>query len=270
MYTTLVFRSRLISSKIDPNDTADFLSPPMHWHPEAVIRIDNYEDMKKAHEAALAYNTDPIVSRKAGKVLAYWTSANTLKLLHRFAHERQPDLFHIPLPDGSNIGVLAGGMALQYEWMLRRAWIRHLHLPGVLQGGSLYADRMAQLGSIYAIGRVLLEVELKWCPPHDTYWEEDDYHVPRDDPDDGHLVDWIKDSRNVIRDVLEEINPIVYEEHQTASSRFFPHRQNNSAPPLSKEERLRRNLSPELINIVLDKMINVNGFPNLNISSSSC
>ena len=76
----------------------------------------------------------------AEKVISYWTSANSLKQLHRFIDSRHPVLRQVPLPDGSNISDASSRdsrASLQYEWAFRRAFIRFLHLPGY---GSLERD----------------------------------------------------------------------------------------------------------------------------------
>jgi hypothetical protein len=228
----------------------------MHWHPETVIC--RHGDLSALREAASKTSLSPAIHKNAEKVLSLWTSANSLKQLHRFADARQPSLLEPPLPDGSNIGGDAAQGdykdSLRHEWMFRRALVRHFHLPGLFSTGEKPAEAVVSFSRLYGIGRCLLELELERCPSQETVGGEDDYLLSTLDPD-ADLVSWIKSSREIIEDTLNEVAETAYEEHQTTRSRFFPNNNMTSQTPLSREERLQRSLSPDLMHIMLDKMI---------------
>lgn len=177
---------------------------------------------------------------------------------HRFADGRQPSLLEPPLPDGSNIGgdAVQGDYkdSLRHEWMFRRAFVRHLHLPGLFSTGAKPAEAVVSFSRLYDIGRCLLELKLERCPSERTLGGEDDYLLSTLDPD-ADLMSWMKSSREITEDILSEVAEIAYEEHQTTRSRFFPNSNITSQASLSREERLQRNLSPDLMHIMLDKMI---------------
>lgn len=233
-------------------DTANVNSPPMHWHPRTMIAAG-----RELHALRNATKPPPTAASTAEKLNSYLTSANSLKLLHRFVDFRQPGLSRVPLPDGTNIvGSSTGDYqnSLVHEWMFRRIFIRFLHLPGLWISGANSKDWFTGFAHLYGVSRCLLELELERCRERNTTVGYEEYPIDLDGPD-GDSLSWIKLSRNKIEHILNEVAKIAYDEHQTISSRFFPGR----APPseLTAEEMVRRNLSPKFVPIMLDKMVKV-------------
>jgi hypothetical protein len=229
----------------------------MHWHPESVIHAGT--GITEFRDAALKADPGPLVIALAEKVLSLWTSANSLRQLHRFIDARQPALLQVPLPDGSNIGGHTTPNdpfgSLQDEWNFRRAFIRHLHLPGLWAPGEKPDSRAVSFSRLYGLSRALLQMELERCPPVDTDEEKDDFIIHHHDPDLKQVAH-IKTARNVIEQVLAHVAEVAFEEQQTAQARFFP---NRAAPqiPMTRNARLQHNLTPEVIHITLEKMISV-------------
>lgn len=230
----------------------------MHWHPRTIVHAGS--SLNALREAAIDSPPIPTVFRSAEKVISYWTSANSLKQLHRFTDSRQPDLFQIPLPDGSNLPDSASPddvrSSLREEWMLRRAFVRLLHLPGIWFSGEKSSERLKAFANLYGVGRCLLEFELERCPTIDNAEREDDYYMDPENPHE-HLFTWIRRARDIIEIGLNEVAEVAYEEHPSMSSRFFPGRTSASQTPLTREEKLRRNLTPQFMPIMLDNMIKV-------------
>lgn len=240
-------------------DTANTNSPPMHWHPRTIIAAGR--DLNVLRDAAKTHPPPPTAASAAEKVISYLTSANSLKLLHRFVDSRQPNLLQVPLPDGSNIIDHSTGdddNSLLHEWMFCRIFVRFLHLPGIWFSGKIPEERLRAFGYIYGISRCLLELELERCPVKNTSVDYEEYPIDLNGPE-GELLSWIKPCRDNIEFILDEIAKIAYEDHQTIASRFFPNR--NTTFSLTKKEKLLRNLSPQFVHIMLDKMINV-GYHN--------
>lgn len=116
------------------------------------------------------------------KLMAFWMSLNSLKLLHRFLDAEQPALLQIPnLVDGSNlIGINMDGtsnITIFQEWQLRRQLVRLLHLPGFIiavpKDPQLYNyTRLLRLQLMYKSSRGLLEHELERvrADEHDDYY----------------------------------------------------------------------------------------------------
>lgn len=229
----------------------------MYSHPNTTIRADT--DLDTLRQAIIEHPLPPTASANTNanveKVISYWTSANSLKQLHRFADSRQPNLLQVPLPDGSNIpsdSSLDPKSSLPDEWQFRRSLIRFLHLPGLWYSGG--PDRVFTIGHLYGISRFLLELELEACPPEDNDDEDDDHPIVLD-MSNGPTMSWIKESRNYIERILDHVAQEAYKEHQPIGSRFFP--RNTTATQLTKEEILQRNLSPQLVHITLEKVIEV-------------
>lgn len=103
---------------------------PMHWHKRTFIRCN--EDLENLMEVITTtdFGDNERITKLRGRVISFWQSANSLKLLEPFADQRQPLVVEQPLPDSSNISQ-EGGSEVYMEWCLRSLWIRHLHLPGV-------------------------------------------------------------------------------------------------------------------------------------------
>jgi hypothetical protein len=100
------------------------------------------------------------------KVVSLLTSANSLKLLHRFLHKDLPVLTRGPLPDRSNLRdnyVNPSDMdVLKHEWQFYRTWIRLLHFPNMVPRKDQYhIPRALNPGReifipLYRIGKLLL------------------------------------------------------------------------------------------------------------------
>jgi hypothetical protein len=149
---------------------ANICSPPLHWHPETVVNQCKHV-VRKLFEIAKDMPKKPVLYRNADKLVSIWMSANSLKQLNRFVDVRQPSLLVPPLPDGSNLyhGAVADDpkRSPYFEWKFRRGFIRHLHLPGIWTYQEKPDERFISYGRLYAIGRCLLEHEMKRCQPLD-------------------------------------------------------------------------------------------------------
>lgn len=232
-------------------------SAPMHWHPKSVIRAGT--GITEFRDAALNANPGPLVIALAEKVISLWTSANSLRQLHRFIDVRQPALLEFPLPDGSNIRGDATpndplGL-LHDEWKFRRAFIRHLHLPGLWVPGDRTHSRALSFSRLYGISRALLQMELDRCLPADINGERDNFIIDHQDPDLNKIRS-IKSARNVIEKVLVDVAEEAFKEQQTAQARFFPNRAGHQIQ-MTRNEMLHYNLTPGVIHITLGKMIRV-------------
>ena len=224
----------------------------MHWHPRTVIRTAM--DILEIREATRNTMPGPTTLDMANKVISYWTSANSLKQLHRFTDSRHPVLPQIPLPDGSNIGNISSsdpGASLQDEWAFRRAFVRFLHLPGLWFSGERPWERHEAFTQLYGIGRCLLELEVERCSPITTADGAESYLTSPFDPN-GYLFSWITPTREVVEATLDHVAAAAYRDPPTLRSRFFGNR-----AALTNEERLRRNLSEECMPAMLDEMIRV-------------
>lgn len=198
----------------------------------------------------------PEAKNAAEKVLSYWTSANSLKQVNRFIDARQPCLFEIPIADGSNIpenAVDDPKESLLSEWMFRRIFVRCLHLPGLWFTGEVPTERVKTFGWLYGIARCLLEFELKRCPEEGDGELADDYYIDLHDPEVETFL-WVKESRDTIIDVLDEVAGLAYVEHESLKKKFFP---NAAQPELTREQMLERNLTDQYMPIMLNAMIKV-------------
>jgi len=106
--------------------------------------------IKSVNEAE--FGNDDVTVTALKTVLGYWSSANALKQLERFADWRQPALEERPLPDGSNMKGVHD--LLIHEWQFRRLWIRYLHFPGILMAKN-NDKRVVSLRNLYEIGRAV-------------------------------------------------------------------------------------------------------------------
>ena len=127
------------------------------------------------------------------------------------------------------------------DWIFRRLFVRLLHLPGIWFTGVSPSERFQAFGDLYGVGRCLLEWELELCPEIDDDDLQDDYFMDPDNPFGGLFV-WIKDTRDIINTVLDEMAEVAYEPHQTIAARFFPNSAQASQPQLTRDELLLRNL----------------------------
>jgi hypothetical protein len=102
--------------------TSRIMKGPMYWNGRTTIRCN--EHLKHLAEASSSIAPDHAAIKILEKVLSFWTSANSLKQLERFADERQPGLLQKPLPDGSNLFDSRVNPDrsddLYNEWFLRR------------------------------------------------------------------------------------------------------------------------------------------------------
>lgn len=128
---------RTILSGVDVVSTT--FNPPMHSHPRTDIACNNDLSTltRRAVEANTAFQSRALAKGNYDKIIALWTAANSLKLLHRFTHRDQPFLLRRPLPDGENLldwrvskesTEDPGLHKVHAEWQFYRFWIRFLHL----------------------------------------------------------------------------------------------------------------------------------------------
>jgi len=117
--------------------------------------------------------------------MMYWTSAHSLKLLHRFLdHQQCPLLVEPKMNDGSNIPRVSSKQKILYwEWEFYRHLVRTLHHAGMTKpitdhnGDTiLHNDRLNDLLYLYMVSRYLLEYELRDVPA--TY--DADSYTPLD------------------------------------------------------------------------------------------
>jgi hypothetical protein len=87
------------------NEAPTFFKPPMHSHPETDIACndDLYTLAKEAINSSTAFQSNALDKDSYHTLVSLWTAANSLKLLHRFTHERQPYLTRRALPSGVNL-----------------------------------------------------------------------------------------------------------------------------------------------------------------------
>lgn len=236
---------------------ANISSPPMHWHPRTPIRTKR--NMARLREAALGSSVSAAVRKDAEKVSSYWTSANSLRQVHRFTDTRQPPLYQNPLPDGSNISLHSGydhHSTLYEDWRYRRTLVRLLHLPGIWFSGDNPRERFNALGDLYGFGRCLLELELKRCPPinDESRGLIDDFELSHDF-DHYYLFLWIKRSRDIIDPIVEEVAELAYTKRKTLGEQFFKKRKVADNP--TDEEILAQNFAPDQLAGTLDAMVKV-------------
>jgi hypothetical protein len=142
-----------------PGPGSAFMREPMHFDKRNYIQCNI--DLRNFADAAITtqYPQSHPAKKLLQKVLSYWTSANSLKQLERFADTRQPTLHRVPTPDGTNLHRNARSVPpaqyvdeLYFEHYLRRLWIRHLHLPGLMAANT---GREYSLRSLYNCGRAV-------------------------------------------------------------------------------------------------------------------
>jgi hypothetical protein len=229
----------------------------MHWHPETIIQTDT--DIVRVQEAASDSSLAPSTLKMVEKVISYWTSANSLKQLHRFTDSRHPSLIQVPLPDGSNIRDASSRDprgSLQDEWAFRRAFIRLLHLPGLWFSGEVSIERYQAFTHLYGIARCLLEFELDRCPTILIEGNMESYQMEAYNPLTDSLS-WILPTRETVELALDHVGAAAYSEYESLRSRFFPNREPPVQPALTDEEILQRNLSAQFMPAMLNEMIKV-------------
>ena len=154
---------RTLDKPTNPGPGSAFMKGPMHFDSRNHIRCNT--DLENLANGVVAAQTPENHPAKAllEKVLSYWTSANSLKQLERFADIRQPYLDRLPLPDGMNLHH-RGCTPAQYsevilmEYSFRRLWIRHLHFPGLLAANL---GRQKSFDQLYKCARVVC---FSWIP----------------------------------------------------------------------------------------------------------
>lgn len=66
--------------------------------------------------------------------MSYWTSLNSLRQLHRFVDKRQRKILVMAIEDKFTDEECNAdnSESVEYEWLLRRLFIRCLHFPGLV------------------------------------------------------------------------------------------------------------------------------------------
>jgi hypothetical protein len=244
-----------------------FSQSAMHTHPDTVVRCNR--DLHDLQKAISIIPEDHLAKGKFEKVLSYWTSANSLKLLDRFISQG-----HCPLRDDPNHKTFYNNLpsdhhvsytpdwTLRHDFYLRRNLVRLLHYPGLIRfilfedGQSLLDPKLPQKFTyVYGSGRMLLQLEVqKICKTINPLGVETDNYEKRHLVEESYAyhLDFISQARRKILSVLEEIAKIAFEPPRSLGSRFF----NRPQPALTREEILRTNLEYSEITL-MNRMIEV-------------
>lgn len=100
-----------------PGPGSAFMREPMHFDRRNYIQCNI--DLRNFADAAITtqYPRSHPAKNLLQEVLSYWTSANSLKQLERFADMRQPTLHRVPTPDGTNFIEMLDLFRLLNMWM---------------------------------------------------------------------------------------------------------------------------------------------------------
>jgi hypothetical protein len=206
-----------IQARMKSEGGSKIMKGALHIHPNSIIQCspELVRLMEIVENAVKTAPRDHPSIRKGEKLLSYWTSANSLKQIHRWLCHRQPSLYEDPRTDGTNLrGFTNPPMYRGFhdEYVLRKQLIRALHYRGMTiigkDGIVINYDRIWDLVIMYSIGRYMLEEEVANTnidigPGLST----DQYSLEITDPDEPNLR-WISESRRIILDMLEAVKDL--------------------------------------------------------------